>query len=402
MASKIPVERIKEKAPIVEYITIHYPSIILKRSGNVYLACCPFHDEKSPSLAVWDNGTYKCFGCGEYGDIIKFVMKKENLNFKEACKVIATNVGVEYVLEPPNPAHEKYKDQMNEHARRYWRVLQGNNQALKYLRDERGLTDESIQMFRIGLVPSDEYKFRSDIGGIASRLAFPILEHREHTNAKCIAMGYRTLIDEKPKYKNDSNKDQDGDPLKGVYVKGNTLYGYSLAFQEIRRLNYAVVTEGYIDVISMHQAGVINTVAPLGTALTEVQADVLKKLTTNLILFLDGDKAGIDSMFRVLPMLLEKGFNVMMIVADQGMDAADVCRSMKFDTNAIKAYVNKNSKPAMNVVIDRAAGEYEQIATRERIKAMSSIAPLLDKIQSPTERDIFKNMAYKRLDMAGA
>ncbi len=408
--SKINIELIKEKADLAEYIMTYYPQIGLRRTGGIYHACCPFHEEDTPSLIVWTNGTWKCFGCGEHGDVITFVMKIEHLNFKEACKMIGDNVGVAVTLEPPNPHHEKYKDMMTEHNRRYWRVLQTNQDALHYLRNVRGLTDETIAQFRLGLVPNDEYKYRNDIGGIANRLVFPILEHKDANTAKCLGMGYRTLKDEKPKYINDIN--QEGRPaydkkpaqdpnLAGVFIKGNCLYGYPFAYQEIRKANYAILTEGYVDVISMHQAGIKNTVACMGTAITENQADILRKLTSNLLLFLDGDSAGIENMIKVLPMLIEKGFNVKILIAENGMDAADVCLKCKFNRDYMQAYITSHSKPAINVVIDRAVNEYEQVVVRERIKAMNTIAPLLEKIPSEYEKDIFKSMAYKRLDLAG-
>lgn len=408
MANAIPVVLIKERANIVDYIMKYYTHIKLIRSGNVYQASCPFHDENSGSFTIFPNGTYKCFGCHVHGDIIQFVMEIEGLNFKEACKVIADNVDVQYEIEPPNPDHEAYKDNMDNHTRRYWKVLRNTPIVLNYLKVTRGLTDQIIQDFRIGLVPDDEYKYRNDLGNIAGRISFPILEHRDIKSAKCVGMGYRTLKDEKPKYLNDCN--QDGrlatdkkpaqDPkLAGVFIKGQCLYGYPQAFQSIRKLNYAVVVEGYMDVISMHQSLITNTVACLGTALTEYQMDIIKKLTSNLIFFLDNDSAGMTNMFRVLPMLLEKGFNVMILSADGGKDAGDLCVKLKFDEGSIRTYVTQNCNPAMNVVIDKAVGIYEQIAVRERMKALNQIAPILDKIPKQMERDIFKNLLYKRLDI---
>jgi DNA primase len=127
----------------------------------------------------------------------------------------------------------------------------------------------------------------------------------------------------------------------------------------------------------------------------------LRKLTSNLLLFLDGDSAGIENMIKVLPMLIEKGFNVKILIAENGMDAADVCLKCKFNRDYMQAYITSHSKPAINVVIDRAVNEYEQVVVRERIKAMNTIAPLLEKIPSEYEKDIFKSMAYKRLDLAG-
>ena len=279
----IPVELIKSTANLVEYISTYYPEIPIKRSGSVHMCCCPFHEENTGSMAVWDNNTYKCFGCQKHGDIISFVMDMENIGFKEACKVIANNVGIEYVLEEPNPVHEEYKDIMNEHNRRYWRNLKVSPIALTYLMEDRKLTEETIDNFRLGYVPIDEYKNRTDIGNIAGRIAFPILENKNSENIKCIGMGYRSLNDVKPKYINDKNI-QDG-PLSGVFIKSDNLYGYSHAYKAIKDKGYAIVTEGYMDVISMHQAKICNTVATMGTAFTEKQIDSIKNLTNNYFIY---------------------------------------------------------------------------------------------------------------------
>jgi len=322
--------------------------------------------------------------------------------------MIGENVGVEVVLTPPNPHHEAYKDAMDEHTRRYWRTLQSSTEAMAYLKGERKLTDDTINEFRLGLVPTDEYKTRNDIGGISDRIAFPILEHKDAGIAKCVGMGYRTRKDEKPKYINDVN--QDGRPaqnnrpaqdanLAGVFVKGQLLYGYQLAHREIRKANYAIITEGYFDVISLHQSGIKNTVACMGTSLTEAQADALRSLTSNLILFMDGDSAGVMNMVKALPMLFEKGFNVMMLIAEANMDAADICEKMEFAADKLQTYISQKAKPALSVVIDRTVESYEQIVVRERLKAMGTLAPLLEKVQNPYERDVYKSKVYKRLDM---
>lgn len=396
----IPVDYIKERANIIDYISKFYPDIKLRRSGTVFITKCPFHNEETGSLAIWNNGTYKCFGCAEHGDVIKFVQKIENLGFKEACKLVAQNVGVEYVLEKPNPAHEQYKDMMNAHNRRYWKALKNEPLAMNYLRETRGLSDEVLDSFRVGYVPMDEYKTRSDMGGISGRIAFPILEHKSLAEAKCVAMGYRTLNESvKPKYVNDKNKDEEGTPLCGVYVKGNFLYGYSHAYQSIRKHNMAIVTEGYIDVLSMHQAGLTNVVAPLGTALTERQADILKTLTDNLVLFLDGDKAGISNMVRVLPMLLQKGFNVKMMVAENQMDAADLCKSLDFNGSSVAMAINKKSVQAVQYIIDTASADYERTVVEARRKAMHQVSGILTSITNEIDKDLYKSLLYKKLDV---
>ena len=407
----IPFVEIKSAAKLEDFIEKYCPEVKLKRTGNVYKGNCPFHKEKTGSFVIFtNNNRYKCFGCHEKGSNIDFVMKKFNLDLKEATRILANEVGIEYQVTPPNPHHEAFKDKMTDHARRYWKVLRNNANAMDYF-EGRGITEETMNSFRLGLVPDDEYKYRTDMGGIGGRLAFPIMECKntiDLSKVKVLGMGYRTLKDEKPKYINDPNQDgragRDGKPgqdpnVAGVFVKGNTLYGYSHAHQEIRRIKHAIVVEGYMDVIAMHQAGVKNTVGSLGTALTDTQMDMLKKLTDNLIFFYDSDSAGYTNMLRVLPTLLQKGFHVLIVSANNGLDPADVCLANNFDYNSLKAYININAKPAAMVAIENAVKSYEQTVIKERMKALREMLPLLDMIPSPADKIVFEDILYKRLDI---
>jgi DNA primase len=402
----IPIDEIKSSVKIWDIIEKYYQDEIkLRKSGDVYKGYCPFHKHNfdTPSFVVWPKtNKWHCFTDGEGGDVIDFLMKKENLEFKEACKMGADEAGIAYEIVPPNKEHEAYKDRMDEHSRRYWRNLQQSPEALHYLMNQRKLTQATINQFRLGLVPVDEYKVRTDMGGISGRIAFPILESKDIKYAKCIGMGYRQFDpkDTGPKYINDKNRTDDRDPLKGVFIKGETLYGYPWAHQTIRKNNFAIVVEGYIDVISMHQAGLTNTVGCLGTALTEHQMDTIRKMTRNIILFLDGDKAGIDNMLKVLPQLFEKDFNVLIMIAENNMDAADVCLWKNFDGNAIRQYITDNAKAAMSVVIERETKAYEQIVIRERLKAVRAVSALIEKIPA-AERKVYEDLLYKRLDIKG-
>lgn len=399
-ANSIPVDEIKSKADLIDYISKYYPDIKLKRSGNVYVARCPFHKEETASFIIWSNGTFKCFGCHVHGDIIKFVQMKENIGFREACRMIADNVGIEYVLEKPNPVHEQYKDLMNDHNRRYWKALKNEPVALNYIKDIRKITDASIDKFRIGYVPIDEFKIRVDMGNISGRIAFPILENKDVKYAKCVGMGYRTLNENvKPKYINDKNKDQEGDPLNGVFVKGNSLYGYPFAYQEIKRLNSAIITEGYLDVVSLHQAGICNSVASLGTAVTERQADIIRQLTDTIILFLDGDGAGINNMVRVLPMLLAKGFKVKMIIARGGMDPADICVKLDFNETDVREYLDNNTVDAVQYTISAATSKYERTVIDAKREALNKMSNILSSITNELDKDLYKSLLYKKLDI---
>ena len=394
----IPVDEIKHKVPLPTYIEKHY-NIPLKRSGLVYKAICPFHEENTGSFVIFKNNTYKCFGCGEHGDIITFVEKMENIDFKGACKMIAENENIEYTLEPPNPYHENYKDLMTNHCKRYFNNLRNNKAALDYLINDRKLTAKTISKFGLGYVPLDEYKNRTDIGGISGRISFPIFEDKAFKNAKCIGMGYRTLKNEKPKYINDKNKDDPKSNLYGVFIKGNCLYGYNYAEEAIRKNGYAIITEGYMDVISLHQSGIINSVGILGTSFTEAQTKKLRNITENILLFLDGDNAGVSNMIRILPMLLKEGFNVKMIIAKNNKDAADICKDNKFNTKKIKDYIYNNSKNAVEYILGLICSDYNDIVITEKRKALKKGIDLISNITNNIDKKLYLSSLYKRLDI---
>lgn len=395
--SKIPVEMIKEKVNVAEYLSDFY-KMKFKKVGKVFVDCCPFHKEKTPSFIVWPNGTYKCFGCGEHGDIISFVEKKENLNFKEACKLVAQNVGIEYTLEKPNPAHEEYKDKIKGYAKKYWLNLKKNDAPMRYLTD-RGLTIETINKFGIGYVPENEYETRFDMGSISGRISFPIFESKDEKEARCIGMGYRTLKGEKPKYINDKNHDDPKDPLYGVFIKGNCLYGYNYARQHIKEMGFAYIVEGYMDVISMHQTGLENTVGIMGTALTEYQIKLLSSITKNVCLFLDGDSAGINNMIRVLPMLLEAGFNVKLIITDNGMDPADICHTYNFDATKVMTYISSKIQYAVKFVLDNYLRKYEETIIFEKRRVLEQTAAIMNSIKNPIDKRIYDDLLNQRLGL---
>jgi len=400
----INIEELKVAAPIIDYVEKFYPNMIrfVEKSSNCCKAYCIWHqDTDSPSLAFFANGSYKCFGCGEHGDIIALVMKLENVGFLEACKIIGDNVGYEVILTPPNPYHEAYKDTMDNHSRRYWYNFQMNDYAKEYMMVNRGLTKETLNLFRIGLTDTNEYLYRKDIGNISSRISFPILENKIH-NPKCIAMGYRTLKDEKPKYINDCN--QEGKPnqdpnVAGVFTKGNVLYGYPMACQSIRKNNYAILTEGYVDVLSMHQAGLTNTVSTMGTAVTETQVLLLKNLTKNIILILDSDKAGINAMLKVLPLLFKHGLNVKICTLDKGMDPADLCLKYDFNHNKIANIIKENTIQAEMFLINSSVAAYESYVVAERKRIIENIMPIFNVMENSISKNIYIDTLLKRIDM---
>ena len=408
----INTDELKKMAPIVPYIKSRYSNIIhfTKETDRIAECNCIWHEESTPSLKFFkDTNTYKCYGeCGKSGDVITLVEELENIGFIDACKQIGDDVGYEINLEPPNAKHEAYKDKMNAYNVRYTKNLFNDKEALSYLMEERKIKKEFLLLFRIGVTDYAEYKYRDDLGGISHRISFPILEHNR-THPKCVGMAYRTLRNEKPKYINDPNQEgrkindttsQDPD-IAGVFIKGNLLYGYPMAYNSIIKNGYAILTEGYLDVISMHQTGISNTVGVMGTSITKRQIQELAKITKRVVLMLDGDSAGQTAMLRPIADMYEAGLEVIICILPNGIDPADLCKKYDFDKEKISLIIKNSMKQSIQVVIDNAVRNYENSVIKERILAIENAMPIINAMPNEYARKIYKDALYKRLNIGG-
>jgi DNA primase len=293
------LDEIKSRIDIVDLVS--EAGVKLRHAGKNYTGFCPFHDNKhTPAFVVWpESGTWRCFGqCNEGGDIFKFVMKREGLDFKEAMQKLALRAGVEikeYQRESPEQK-EAYQNlrKLLEDAIIYYRTqLFANKDILTYLREKRGLTDASIETFGLGFAPSGydnalkyftQHGFKEqellEVGLLTeredgkrydkfrNRIMIPIRDE----NGRMAGFGAR-IVDPNdiPKFLNS--------PETPIFSKGRILYGLDRARKPIRAADQAVIVEGYLDVIALHQAGYENVVSPMGTALTEDQLRLLKKST---------------------------------------------------------------------------------------------------------------------------
>jgi len=318
-----PVEQIKSKLDIVDFIG---ETVKLRKSGRSYSGLCPFHSEKTPSFHVFpDSQNWRCFGaCATGGDIFAYVMKRENLDFGEALRVLAQRAGVELAARTPKDAEEdariKKLREINEAAVRYWHNLLLNSPVAQSVRTylaERGISDNSIVNFQLGFAPESSNALGNylqsrgylpaDIhaagltgqqevekgGGyydrFRNRLIFPIRDMKGQT----IGFGGRALAsDQQPKYLNS--------PQTPLFDKSSILYGIDMARDAIRTAGIAVIVEGYVDAVMAHQKGFKNVVASMGTALTETQLKTLQRLAKKFILPLDADAAGLEAMRRGL------------------------------------------------------------------------------------------------------
>ena len=345
------IERVREAVDIVEYIGRY---VDLKRSGKSYRGLCPFHQEKTPSFYVDpDKGVYHCFGCGASGNIFRFVMDIEGLSFREAVIKLAQEHGIEIptreVEERTSPVYAALR-----FASDYYHELlftSVGREAYRYLM-KRKISSQAIASFKLGFAPPDGKSFvnkaisknfdrgtliqaglvrKTETGTLIDyfrgRLIFPIFT----PGGNVIAFGGRALSDEiQPKYLNSADSE--------IFKKGNILFGLYQAKSAIRIKGYVIVVEGYFDVIKMHQAGFQNTVAPMGTALTENQALILRRYTKDILLLYDGDEAGRKAVERSIPIVLKAGLNVKISLLPEGEDPDSIID--KFGPHGIKSYID--------------------------------------------------------------
>ena len=321
------VEEVRVRNDIVDIISGY---VSLKKKGASYFGLCPFHNEKSPSFSVSrDKQMYYCFGCGAGGNVFTFIMEYENFTFPETLKMLAERAGMELPEAELSKEEKRASDyktmlrEMNRQAANYFYLLlhseRGKN-AYDYLTD-RGITKETIKKFGLGyadIYSDDLYQYLKSKGytdsqlkdsGLVTidekrggsdkfwnRVMFPILD----VNSKVIGFGGRVMGDGNPKYLNSKET--------AVFDKSRNLFGLHIA--RTSRKPYFIVCEGYMDVISMHQAGFINTVASLGTAFTPFHGTLLKRYTKEVILSYDSDEAGTKAALRAIPILKESGLVV--------------------------------------------------------------------------------------------
>lgn len=318
------VEEVRMRNDIVDVISGY---VKLQRKGSSYFGLCPFHNEKSPSFSVSPGKQmYYCFGCGAGGNVITFIMEYENYTFPEALKMLAERAGVALPEQEYSKEEKQKRDlrasvlEINKTAAKYfyWMLKQEQGAVgLRYLRD-RHLSDETIRHFGLGYAGrysdglyrylkkqgfSDQLLKESGLMQVNerqgmydkfwNRVMFPIMD----VNNRVIGFGGRVMGDGKPKYLNS--------PETIIFDKSRNLYG--LNFARTSKKKYILVCEGYMDVISMHQAGFTNAVASLGTALTSQHAVLLKRYTDEVILTYDSDEAGVRAALRAIPLLKEAG-----------------------------------------------------------------------------------------------
>lgn len=419
--SRATTEKVRDRADIEEVVSDYVP---LKKKGQNLWACCPFHNEKSPSFSVSPaKQIYKCFGCGKAGDPIQFVMDVEGIGFNEAIRQLAQKYGIE-IEEEKNVTPEEisaYNEReslyivLNFAKEFFVKSLdteEGRSVGMSYFK-ERGFDRQTIEKFDLGYAldgwdhllqtakkaghseellvkaglilqkEGDSSRFYDRFRG---RVTFTI----HNLSGKAIGFGARILTQDKkqPKYINS--------PETEVYHKSDILYGIFQAKKSIREKDNCYLVEGYTDVISMHLAGIENVVASSGTSLTENQIKLIKRFTDNITVLYDGDAAGIRASLRGIDMILEGGLNVKAVVFPDGEDPDSYAR--KVGSTAFQSYLENNAQDFISFKI----GLYAEEAAKDPIKQVELIKQVvasIGKIPDPIIRTVYIQQSARLLHM---
>jgi len=436
------IDEIKARVDIVELVS---ETVQLRRSGKNYSGFCPFHSNtRTPAFVVFpETGTWRCFGqCNEGGDVFGFVMKKEGWDFGETLKYLAERAGVE--LKQPSPAHQASAEEHDElralleEAVTFYRHNLLNTPAgqvaLDYLRQQRGLKEDTIEAFGLGYAPggwdtalnfftSKGYgeadllacglvtERETDEGGrsagyydrFRNRIMFPIRDER----GRMAGFGARILNPEDvPKFLNS--------PQTALFDKGRLLYGLDRARKSIRSQDQVVIVEGYLDVIALHQAGFSNVVSPMGTALTEMQLRLLKRFTRRIVLALDADAAGDKATLRglqiarqALDRASEPVFDARGLLGHEARLQADIRVTTLPEGQDPDEVVNQDpaawerllteARPVVVHVMDTLAAGRDLEDAKVKTEIAAQVLPLIEDLPNPIERDTYRQRLSRLL-----
>ena len=417
----IPQDTVAKILDAAEIVDVVGDFVTLKRRGANYIACCPFHNEKTPSFSVSPSkGIYKCFGCGKSGTAVGFVMEHESLSYVEALRYLARKYHIE-VVEKEETAEDIAARQrseslllVSEYAQQFFResleTEEGRAVGRAYFRS-RGLEDATIAKYGLGWAPSDRRIFvndakkkgykdeylidtglvnRYDDGRLVTpffdRVVFPI----HSVSGRVIAFGARTLRGDKTVAKYVNSKETE------IYVKSRSLYGIWFAKNEMARQDKCFLVEGYLDVLSMHQLGITNTVASSGTSLTVEQVRLIKKFTGNVTIMYDGDAAGIHAAERGVGLVLKEGMNVKVVLLPDGDDPDSFAR--KHTLEEVRAFIAANEQDFIAFKTDLLLGEAGDDPLK-RAELINDVADTIALMPDPVKRTVYAQSSAERFDI---
>ena len=410
------IDDLKRQADIVRVIQDY---VQLKKKGANWMACCPFHKEKTPSFSVSPTKEiFYCFGCHKGGSVFNFVMEIERVGFPEAIRIVADKIGMplpKMIDDSRFEARRQESDeviQLNSWAMEWWQQqLASSNEAriareylvqrelseetqntfcLGYAPDswdalsiylrQKGATQEQIE--RSGLVVKKEEGRPGSYDRFRCRLMFPILD----VQGRPIAFGGRTLKNEDAKYVNS--------PETSAYVKGRNLFGLNLTRDEIRRQGFAILVEGFLDLIVPYQAGVKNVVASLGTALTAEQAKLVSRFARKVVVNYDGDRAGVQAAKKAIEILLAEDLDVKVLVLPDNADPDEYIR--KFGVTEYQRQ-RAQAQPHIQFVIDSALRDRNLHRPAEKAEAVEEVLPYIRAVKNGVQKREYFDMAMDTL-----
>ncbi len=429
MIPEAVIDEIRARVDVVAVIGRH---VELKRSGRTWKACCPFHGERTPSFHVYpEDKHFKCYGCGEYGDVFKFLQRLQGKEFPEVVRALAQEVGVTIPEREEDSAEQRRRREERreilaacEAAARYFAARlwsEHGEQGQAYLR-ARGLTEGTAKAFRLGLASNewDDLTARLERKGISpaaletaglvarrdrgdrydrfsGRLMFPI----SAMDGEVIGFGGRSLPgapEKRAKYINT--------PESVLYKKSRVLYGVDLAREHVRRTRSAVLVEGYFDVTGLHQAGVKNALAVCGTALTPEHVEVLRRLDCRTLTFLfDGDAAGVAAATKAATALVPSGIMGKVALLPSGGGKTDPDEFARTQGAAAVEQLISTAVALTDYLIDRAIADHCGPAPRDssfeqRMRAYGQLKPILDAMPPGLPRLTFEERVTKRIDIS--
>lgn len=421
MAGQIPEELIEEIRKANDIVDVVGEHVSLKKKGRNYFGLCPFHGENTPSFSVTqDKQIYHCFGCGKGGNVFNFLMELEGFTFYQAVEYLANKSGLS-LPETVSSQHTQQNNQIDQESLNAYEFLtmfyhhllvhaNGAEEAKQYL-EKRGLTEDVIKKFKIGFSPYqsdvtttllEKKSFRLNhlahtgvlsetedgkvLDRFRGRVVFPIRNHL----GKTVGFGGRTITDEDPKYLNS--------PESKLFQKGNILYNFDYARSEMKKLNQAVLFEGYMDVITADQYGITNGVASLGTALTDHQAQLLKRYVDEVIVCYDGDKAGIEAAFKAAERLKKSGIGVRVASIPEGDDPDGYLKK-----NGREAFVHQilgQSATYMSFVLNYLKRQYDTSIEASRMQYIEVAIRYIATLVKPIERDHYVRELANEYDLS--
>ena len=418
MIPKETVDRIIDAARVEDVVG---DFVSLKRRGANFVACCPFHNEKTPSFYVSPaKGIFKCFGCGKSGTAVGFVMEHENLSYGEALKFLAKKYNIE-VVEKEESAEDIALRQRNESLmlvsefaagffKDSLKTEEGHAIGYAYFKS-RGLEDATIEKFGLGWAPLSRHALadaareagykeeflvdtglcvKRDDGSLSDRFFDRVIFPIHSVNGRPIAFGGRTLRTDKTvaKYVNS--------PETEIYVKSRSLYGIYFARNEIVRQDRCFLVEGYLDVISMHQLGITNVAASSGTSLTVEQVRLIRRFTENVTIIYDGDSAGIHAALRGIGLVLKEGLNVKVVLLPDGDDPDSFSR--KHTLEEVRNFIDSHEQDFIEFKSDILLGEAGDDPLK-RANLINDIADTVALIPDAVKRSVYVDVCSRKFNI---